>query len=405
MILWRKKGTFRLFLIRKRKSFMRLIFVFLFLSLCSSIVLAQEIKQLELNPNDLPESIVYDGVIIHGTKWIDSEGENIMILTETEVSQDTDDPFGAFGSAELYAFHFLKNGSNYDLIWKAHDKGDQCEEGLYQEHLAKSLAITDLDNDGIGEASFVYRSYCMSFVTPMRLIIHEGPSEYSITGEASLDISGETPGRVEEKFLDPSFNEAPNSFLSFSKNLWSQYSKETPWLEIHKDNSNMEDGQFVVRDANNEMIELPEEVQSGLSKSSTPSLLNDNRYLVYNEENVYKLYDFETTELKDLLEVNEKTSCSTAFTESRTGFKVAFVSRKENAESNADLLVLTVSNGKVVRKDNHQISLNVDCSNQNSWKNAPGNEFWFVNDHTLKYKYVPGSEKAGEELIQTIMLD
>src|ERR1051325_3350403 len=133
----------------------------------SLIIRSMDLKEV----STLPDDIKYEGKIVAGAKWEDRLGANALIITETKMKTS-----GEKRSKELYAYHFIIDGKNNRQLWKVTDYIRDCEQDVTLEHITNSLTVTDLDNNGIAETTFIYKMACRGDVSPceLKLIMHEG---------------------------------------------------------------------------------------------------------------------------------------------------------------------------------------------------------------------------------------
>ncbi len=105
----------------------------------------------------------------------------------------------------------------------------KCEFDLTAAFVPGSLTITDLDADGVGEATFLYTLHCTSDVSPAtrKLIMREGEAKYAIRGTTKLP-EGYGGGEMR---LDPSFRAAPKSFREYAVQRWNRYVADSGWGE------------------------------------------------------------------------------------------------------------------------------------------------------------------------------
>lgn len=106
-------------------------------------------------------------------------------------------------------------------VWKAKDFVKQCEFDLELEFLDGSFEVTDLDDDGVAEVSFLYKLGCRSDVSPLevKLLMYEGSKKYALRGE-SYERVGET--EYAGGTFKPDFGDAPPAFLEFAKLKWQR---------------------------------------------------------------------------------------------------------------------------------------------------------------------------------------
>lgn len=153
----------------------------------------------------------YKGKPVEAASWTDSNGDNLVIITEV----------GGSSNAELYGYHFIMDGNSGDELWKIQDFVKDCEFDLRLNYVPESLTITDLDADGIGESTFLYNMSCKSDVSPddLKLMMHENENKYALRGFtyiSSVDAGGDYK-------VDGAFNDAPASFLQYAKEQWNKH--------------------------------------------------------------------------------------------------------------------------------------------------------------------------------------
>lgn len=177
---------------------------------------------------EVPKGLELDGRIIKSATWTDKLGVNYLFITESGIypvdakTERNCDDESYCNSAHLHGYHFVDNGNGPQQLWKIHDYINGCSFDITLDYLQGSLALTDLDNDGINETSFLYRLACRSDVSgaDMKLMMHEGKPKYAIRGLTR------TPYEPGEMRVDPSFEKAPASFRSFAVERWRLFDKE-----------------------------------------------------------------------------------------------------------------------------------------------------------------------------------
>lgn len=106
-------------------------------------------------------------------------------------------------------------------VWRAKDFVTKCEFDLSLEVVEGSIKVTDLDDDGEPEISFLYQLGCRSDVSPRtaKLLLYEGSTKYAARGETREQV-GEAEYAGGDFVLDPSFEQAPRSFAEFVRFQW-----------------------------------------------------------------------------------------------------------------------------------------------------------------------------------------
>lgn len=153
----------------------------------------------------------YKGKPVEAASWTDSNGDNLVVITEV----------GGSTGAELYGYHFIMDGNSGDELWKIQDYIKDCEFDLTLSYVPESLTITDLNANGIGESTFLYNMSCKSDVSPddLKLMMHENDNKYALRGYtyiANVDAGGDYK-------VDAAFNNAPASFLQYAKEQWNRH--------------------------------------------------------------------------------------------------------------------------------------------------------------------------------------
>lgn len=197
-----------------------------------------KIQILAFDPKTLPTEIRYKGKIVAGARWMDKEGENLLLLCETGPfksrvpPKSKKNPYGEWGmGAEVAGYHYVKVKGEYRLLWKLHDFVEICPFDLDATFLPKSLTITDLDNNGIAESTFLYKKGCRSDLSPvqLKLIMHEGKDKYALRGETVVPYiyPEEKLGKIGgQKTIDPAFGRAPKVFLDHALRQWNAFMEE-----------------------------------------------------------------------------------------------------------------------------------------------------------------------------------
>ncbi len=179
------------------------------------------IKNISYEPGKLPASVKYEGKIVAGARWEDKNGQNVLIVCETEIRSKGDER-----SKELFAYQYIINGEDAKMLWKVNDFVKDCPLDLSLSLIPGSVTVTDINKDGIAENTFLYRMSCKGDVSPddMKLIMHEGENKYAIRGERILLMDGKKYGGTMN--TDPSFNKAPSGFFAYAREEWKKFENE-----------------------------------------------------------------------------------------------------------------------------------------------------------------------------------
>lgn len=171
----------------------------------------------------IPRTMPYQGRPVAAKRWTDRLGENTLILTQTGKLRGRACPPGQdpCSDAEVYAYHYVRRGAAVSLLWRTVDFERGCEFDLYAGFIPESIAITDLDADGVAESSFMYLLTCRSDVSPatLKLIMHEGAQKYAARGSSRPRGAG-MGGEMQ---LDAAFARAPRAFGELVRAQWRRF--------------------------------------------------------------------------------------------------------------------------------------------------------------------------------------
>lgn len=203
-------------------------FVLLTLNSISSIG-QKQISVNQLDIDKLPKGINYEGEIKTAVSWVDKQGENIIILSETGIYESkkfTHENNG--GDAELFAYHFIVKEKVAIQTWKIYDFISDCPVDIEAKFIKNVFQITDLNNDGVGEVWVMYKTVCHGDMSPLNLkiIMYQGKQKFALRGESKILLEIDKKGIKhydggEYKF-DKAFKEGPKEFLEFAIKIWKK---------------------------------------------------------------------------------------------------------------------------------------------------------------------------------------
>jgi hypothetical protein len=140
-------------------------------------------------------------------------------------------PAGASQRLTVVHERQAKAGARWLKQWEAKDFVTDCEFDLTIALRGESVAVTDLDDDGEAEVSFLYVTGCQSDVSPLsqKLLLYEGASKYALRGTTEVTVGQDEKG-VESRIggehqADPAFEKAPAAFLPFAKAQWEKFKR------------------------------------------------------------------------------------------------------------------------------------------------------------------------------------
>jgi hypothetical protein len=234
---------------------MRQINIILAVLFCSLSVVAQNsFSAKKISSRKLSTSIKYKGKLKEAWQWKDSLGMNFLLFSVTDVSWGPDEDEQTI---QLFAYHYCKKDSQFQLLWKLNDIVKECPVDIVAEFIKGSTAITDLDSNGIAETTLIYKLACRGDVSPanMKLIMHEDSVKYALRGtmwspygngdtirsemqvtekDVNLEKLPGYKGTDEEYYklfgryqTEKDFTNAPKEFLAFARSQWLRYVKES----------------------------------------------------------------------------------------------------------------------------------------------------------------------------------
>lgn len=177
---------------------------------------ADSVEKLEFEEGKLPEGVEIKGEIERGLRFADKNGDNWVVFAKKTV----EDPQSSY----LYVKHYAIGPGGLRELRHVRDKVEDCDFDLVVAFDENSIAVTDLDDDAIGEVTFAYELGCTSDVSPntYKLLVLEGGDKYILRGNTrTFDGQEEIGGDYK---VDPSFEKGPPEFLAHAKKIWPELS-------------------------------------------------------------------------------------------------------------------------------------------------------------------------------------
>lgn len=174
-----------------------------------------------------------EGKVEFGRKWQDKNGYNLLVFTRDQSFKQWPDAeaddMGDY-TGYLKAYHFAEQEGSMELVRLIKDFTQPCSSPpflLEYDFYKESVNITDLDNDGYGEVTFMYYMNCASEINPRitKLMMLENGEKYAIRGDQYVMPYYPKSGKKE---FDPAFNNAPDIFRTYAGNLWEEFCKSNP---------------------------------------------------------------------------------------------------------------------------------------------------------------------------------
>ncbi|MBL8622305.1 MAG: hypothetical protein JNK64_13410 [Myxococcales bacterium] len=146
--------------------------------------------------------------------WTDRYGTNAVVISRQEQGR----------GALLTATHARREGDgSWTTVRAFKEAVDACEFDLSLYAQIGDWSVTDLDGDGLGEATFAWSAGCRSDVSPLthKVLVVEDGEKYVLRGQ-TIDASG-AGGTFE---ADAGFAKAPAPFRAHAEQAWKATAKE-----------------------------------------------------------------------------------------------------------------------------------------------------------------------------------
>ncbi len=190
---------------------------------------AADVAYRKLARAALPAELPLEGEFVAAVAWADATGENYAVLTDARTLRH-----GRPESSALRAVGYRVNGAALQPVWRVKDGIDDCDLDMISFFEASSLEVTDLDHNGVGEVSFVYRQACNGGVDLIeeKLFLVEDGRKYPIRG--GTEPRGAVVNDRFERFdgpmkVDKAYDNAPPAFKSFAIAKWRRFRRPTGW--------------------------------------------------------------------------------------------------------------------------------------------------------------------------------
>ena len=177
---------------------------------------AAQVKRVKFEPADF-ESHLPDGRILSSFAFEDSNGLNAVFYSLTESSTKPSDPYAPTQTtAVLKVIHLVQKNTEFEVVRTYREVVEDCEFDLIMQPHGGDWAVSDVDGDGIGEATIAYTADCTSDVSPLnhKVLITEGGEKYGLRGSTRV-IPGPGPrsmgGEFKADAMDPRFLEHATS--------------------------------------------------------------------------------------------------------------------------------------------------------------------------------------------------
>ncbi|MBF9221930.1 M949_RS01915 family surface polysaccharide biosynthesis protein [Hymenobacter ruricola] len=178
----------------------------------------------KLTATGIPKSIAYAGHVVDAARWTDTQGDHLVIATETGATASKSPEAEGARDAALYASHYLLQGAAWQPTWKVTDFVKECPLDIEANFVPHSFAVTDLDRNGQAEVWLMYQTACQGGVDPnsLKIIMYEAGRKYAVRGTTHIKVSATTYDGGQFTF-DEAFGKGPAAFRSYAAQLWTKY--------------------------------------------------------------------------------------------------------------------------------------------------------------------------------------
>ncbi|MDX9846100.1 MAG: hypothetical protein RBT74_03875 [Tenuifilaceae bacterium] len=161
------------------------------------------------------------GKIVYFNRWTDSNGQNIILLSEDITETNPPDDMPTL-SVDLNAYHYIKKGNSHELLIKHTDSQLDCGFESRARFMEGSVSIADADSNGFSEVSFVYRTGCSSELSPdgLTLVTLENGQKYTIKGSTQVILDSSLPPLGGETVVGKEFFSVNYRILLQALQLW-----------------------------------------------------------------------------------------------------------------------------------------------------------------------------------------
>ena len=196
------------------------------LACLASLSCNAQISATRLTKGQLPKGIRLQANLAGALRWTDKQGTHVVVATETGEMASVEATGGR--SMGLAAQHWLVRGGGVLPTWLVTDGERQCPVDIAANFLPNTLAVTDLNRDGVGEVWLMYTTACHGDVSPqtVKVIMYQGAQKYAMRGQSRIRISATEYEGGSYQFDYP-FRNAPPEFKAYAQALWTKNVKKS----------------------------------------------------------------------------------------------------------------------------------------------------------------------------------
>jgi hypothetical protein len=175
-------------------------------------------EALDVDSFERPPETGQDGVVAGGSRFTDRNGTNVVVLIH-QVEEG-----GDRNNRRLWVHHYVEAAGKRRMLRTVRDQEENCELDNVAGFVDGSLAVTDLDGDGLAEVTFAYDLGCMSDVSPRgrKVVVLENGEKWILRGQSRVDVGGGQ--RLGGRFTaDPPQKNWPKTLHDHAIDVWQRF--------------------------------------------------------------------------------------------------------------------------------------------------------------------------------------
>ena len=162
-----------------------------------------------------PEGAEVNGKLQFAFGWTDKHGTNAIVAGIKESKGKSED-----GKTHLLVIDHLnqEGDGSWTQVRRFRELVEDCQFDVHMAAMQGDWSITDLDKDGLGEATVAWRAGCTSDVSPdpHKVLLTENGEKYILRGQSKVD------GMGGDYKADAAFKKGPEEFLKHTKMVWDK---------------------------------------------------------------------------------------------------------------------------------------------------------------------------------------
>lgn len=157
------------------------------------------------------------GEVLGGFAFHDSAGDNYVIFAREDRGNEDH-----IHTSVLRIKHVVKSGSGMREVRSYTERVEDCDLDIFLEPKFGDWSVSDVDQNGIGEASFAYTVACVGDVSPLphKAFVTEGGQKYVLRGIQQVRLPDSKPEGGTYK-ADP----MPAVFMEKARDVWARTSR------------------------------------------------------------------------------------------------------------------------------------------------------------------------------------